>query len=178
MADIARLAKVSESTVSRALRDSPLVNQRTKDRVRAIARQHNYQVDTSARNFRLGRTQTVAVLIPLSSKSQQSISDLFFLDLLGSIADALVEAGYDLLLSKPSGEDWNARFLESRRADGILVIGQAGHHEVIQGLARQQAPLVVWGGQLDGQLYCTVGSDNESGGFRAVKHLLDLGRRR
>lgn len=178
MADIARLAEVSESTVSRALRDSPLVNGRTKERIRAIARAHNYQVNESARNLRLGRVQTIAVLIPLPSASRQHISDPFFLDLLGSIADALVTSGYDLLLSRPVDEDWSGRFLESGRAEGLIVIGQAGHHEIIQDMALRDVPVVAWGAKLEKQLYATVGSDNYSGALRAVSHLIGLGRRR
>jgi len=118
MEDIARLAKVSRATVSRALADSALVNLETKERIRAIAQAHDYRVNTSARNFRLGRAQTVAVLIPLAPSSRQHVSDLFFLDLLGSIADALVEANYDLLLSKPHRGDRSAG--APPRADGGL----------------------------------------------------------
>ena len=178
MSDIARLAGVSESTVSRALRDSQLVNEQTKERIRAIARDHNYQVNESARNLRLGRVQTIAVLIPLPSSSRQHISDPFFLDLLGSIADAVVDFGYDLLLSRPFDADWSGRFLESGRAEGMIVIGQAGYHEIIQDMASRHVPVVAWGARLEGQLYVSVGSDNYSGAFRAVSHLIGLGRRR
>jgi DNA-binding LacI/PurR family transcriptional regulator len=177
MADIARLAKVSEATVSRALSDSPLVSAATKERIRKIARVHDYRVNASARNFRLRRAQTIAVLIPLSPKSRQHVSDLFFLDLLGSIADALVDADYDLLLSKPRDDDWQHRFLLSGRSDGLIVIGQAGHERAIDALAAQRVPMAVWGTRLSGQAYCTVGSDNEEGGFLAVSHLIANGRR-
>lgn len=176
MADIARLAKVSEATVSRALSDSPLVSPDTKERIRKIAGAHDYRVNASARNFRLGRAQTIAVLIPLAPTSRQHVSDLFFLDLLGSIADRLVDADYDLLLSKPRDEDWQQRFLHSGRADGLIVIGQAGHQAAIDGLAAQRVPMVVWGTHVDGATYCTVGSDNEGGGLRAVSHLIASGR--
>lgn len=50
--DIAHLAGVSQSTVSRALNNSPLVNQETRDRVQRIARELNYKVDKNASNLR------------------------------------------------------------------------------------------------------------------------------
>src|SRR3974390_1105407 len=49
--DIARLANVSKSTVSRALNDSPLIKQETRQRIQAIAREHNFRINAPARNL-------------------------------------------------------------------------------------------------------------------------------
>jgi DNA-binding LacI/PurR family transcriptional regulator len=61
MADIARLAGVSTSTVSRALSHSPLVNQETRDRILDLARSLNYTINIGAQNLRLQQNRTVAV---------------------------------------------------------------------------------------------------------------------
>lgn len=177
MRDIARLAKVSESTVSRALADSPLVAEATKARIRELAARHRYRVNASARNLRLRTSRTVAVVIPLDPETNQHISDPFFLDMLGCLADALIERDYDLLLSKTL-EHGDSDYFGSGRADGLIVVGQAMQHERIRELAALGHPVVVWGVVERDREYCTVGSDNRLGARQATGHLLGLGRRR
>ncbi|MEW5960990.1 MAG: LacI family DNA-binding transcriptional regulator, partial [Chloroflexota bacterium] len=65
IADIARLAGVSKSTVSRALSDSPLISQTTRARIQAMAREYNFQIHKGARSLSLQRSQTVAMVIPI-----------------------------------------------------------------------------------------------------------------
>jgi DNA-binding LacI/PurR family transcriptional regulator len=180
MEDIARLAGVSKSTVSRALAGSPLVSEETRKRIEALARDNAYRVNEQARGLRLRQSRTVACLIPLSHEAEQPVSDPFFLELVGHIADALASHGYDLLLSKvvPGRLDSLAAFTESGRADGLLLIGQSLLHTEYEALARTYRPMVVWGALLPGQSYVTVGTDNAGGARRAVSHLIELGRRR
>jgi DNA-binding LacI/PurR family transcriptional regulator len=75
-------------------------------------------------------------------------------------------------------DDWLPRLIASGRSDGIIVIGQSTEHEALEAAAASYGPLVVWGGHVGHQSYCTVGADNIGGALAAVDHLLSLGRKR
>lgn len=180
MEDIAQLAGVSRSTVSRALSHSPVVNPETRERIEALARSLKYSINVGARNLRLQQNRTVAVVLPFDAKTHQSVSDPFFVSLIGSLADALTARGYDMLVSRIDAErlDLAGDLAASGRAIGVILVGQWHHHDQINQLAARQSPIVVWGAHLPQQIYCTIGGDNVAGGMLATEHLVAMGNRR
>ena len=102
MADIARLAGVSTSTVSRALKGSTLVNDETRERIAQIASQFNYTVNQLAMNLRSGTNRTIAVVVPYEKDRRQNFSDPFLHGMIGALADVLTERDYDMLLVRSS----------------------------------------------------------------------------
>lgn len=178
IADLAVLAGVSISTVSRALTGKGTLNQATRERIRALADQHGFQLNVAAQNLRLGRTGAIAVVLPLGHERGQQLSDPFFSTILGHIADALNSHGYDLLLSRvvPDRPDWLDVCVRSGRADGVIVIGQSDQHEVLRKTAAHFPRMVVWGDPDPDNGYVTVGTDNVMGGAIAARHLMARGR--
>lgn len=180
MADIARMAGVSTATVSRALSGSTLVNDETRLRIAELAKSLNYTVNVGAKNLRSGQNRTIAVVIPYEANKRQTLTDPFFLSMIGTLATVLTEKNYEMLLCRISEDDMQSigELYTAGRAAGIVVIGQWHHHDDLNELASRRVPLVVWGAQQSQQLYCSVGSDNIQGGYLATQHLLQLGCRK
>ena len=178
--DLARIAGVSVSTVSRALTAKGALNTETRRRIQALADHHGFRLNVAAQNLRLGRTGSIAVLLPLGHERGQHLSDPFFMAMLGFLADELTERGYDLLLSRvlPQGDDWLDAFIRAGRADGIIIIGQSDQGAVLDAVADRYRPLVIWGAHGPRNRYLTVGTDNVAGGQMAAHHLIDRGRRK
>ena len=96
MEDLAQLAGVSKITVSRALRNSPLVTEATRDKVRRVAEEQGYRFNVSARNLRMGRSYSVAVVVEMTPAKGRPMSDPYPLELLGGITQELTTAGYSV----------------------------------------------------------------------------------
>jgi DNA-binding LacI/PurR family transcriptional regulator len=176
MADIARLAGVSKSTVSRALNDSPLISPETKGRIRAIARERRFEMNVAARNLSLKQSHAVA-LVTYAYPASSGIADAFMLELQSGISAALHEQGYDLLVVhvSPDDTDWARQYIETGRVDGFILLCTRRHMEK---LAELGVPVIGWGPSPAAGRYCSVGGDSVTGGQLATEHLLRSGRRR
>lgn len=180
--DIAHLAGVSQPTVSRALRGSPMVNEETRRRIMAIAEELNYKVDKNASNLRAQQSGTLALLLFEDPTSDESHINPFFLPMLGSITRACARRGKDLLISfQQLSNDWHADYGDSHKADGLILLGY-GDYLAYQGklstLMSQGTHFVRWGAVLPGQPGLSIGCDNIGGGHQAGAHLAAIGRRR
>jgi DNA-binding LacI/PurR family transcriptional regulator len=180
--DIAFLAGVSQPTVSRALRGSPVVSLETRKRIEEIARQLNYRVDKNASNLRSQHSNTLALLLFEDPTPDDSQINPFFLSMLGSITRASARQGYDLLISfQQLSRDWQQDYEDSRKADGIILLGYGDYEEYrprLERLVEQGTHFVRWGPVLEGQPGISVGCDNLQGGYEVTRHLLDGGRQR
>jgi len=180
IADIAEICRVSKSTVSRALNDSPLISSETKQRVQAVARQNNFQINIPARRLSLQRSRTVAFVIHAHyAKYLFSLADLFTLEILGSITSTLSDNHYDLLVANidPHDPHWPHHYLDTGRVDGFILLTSTRKPFHIKTLVEMHAPFIVWNKvRLPDDSYCSVSSDNLAGGRLAVEHLLQTGR--
>ena len=178
--DIATLAGVSISTASRALNDSPAVNARTKQAIWKLAREHDYPFRRYMPAGPIGASGTIALVTPRPQGREGRLSDPFFLELLAGVGEAARERGCDLVMSHVSPaniEDLNAA-MNTSRADGVIFLGQSTLHSAFNRMAETDGRFVVWGAELPEQNYCSIGSDNITGGRRATAHLARLGRKR
>jgi DNA-binding LacI/PurR family transcriptional regulator len=179
--EIAQLAQVSQATVSRALRDSPLVRPETRARIQEIARELHYRTDRSAAGLRTRRSRTLALLLFEESPDEAQINP-FFLSMIGHIARAAARRSFDLLMSfQQLSQDWHTDYELSNRADGMILLGYGDYlkyAERLQHLADSESHFVIWGPVVEGLPGHSVCCDNARGARLATEHLLRLGRRR
>jgi DNA-binding LacI/PurR family transcriptional regulator len=179
IADIARLAGVSKSTVSRALNDSPLIGSETKERIRGIAHEHRFQMNDPARRLSLKQSHVVA-LVTYEYRTDVAVPDAFTLEIMSGISAGLHTNGYDLLMIQvsPKDTDWITQYLDSGRVDGFILMAASCTQQHISTLAARKAPFIVWGVPPGNYGYSSVSGDSVAGGKTATEHLLRTGRNR
>jgi DNA-binding LacI/PurR family transcriptional regulator len=178
IADIAHLAGVSKSTVSRALNDSPLIGQETKERIRAIANEHDFQINVPARRLSLQRSHTIA-FVTYAYGQKFAVPDVFMLEIMSGIAGELHANGYDMLVVHvtPGDTAWVREYLETGRVDGFILLAATCTQSHIATLVELGAPFVLWGAAGD-RRFCSVTGDSFTGGRLATAHLIEIGRSR
>jgi len=176
--DIAVLAGVSKSTVSRALNNSPLVNEETRARIMSIAHDHDFKPSFTARNLSLKKSRTIAYVNHAYCNVECGISDHFSLEIMGSIAMGLHELGYGLLIVhvNPADRAWASNYLDSGRVDGFILMTSEKKRDHIELLRNLGAPFIAWGH--GGSDFCSVCGDDRKGGRLAAERLIATGRRR
>jgi DNA-binding LacI/PurR family transcriptional regulator len=177
--DLALLAGVSVSTVSRALNDQPLISTRTKQKIWALAREHHYPFRQSMPTAPIGAEGAIVIVTPHMRGRPLPLSHPFFLELLASIGEAARARGCDFTVSHvaPANLEDLVVTTSTSRANGVIFLGQSMLHKEFNQLAQTNARFVVWGAHIQGQRYRSIGSDNLLGGRRATLHLARLGRK-
>jgi LacI family transcriptional regulator, galactose operon repressor len=169
--DVAEGAGVSIATVSRALNDKDDVSERTRERVREVARSVGYTADPAARSLVTQKTRLVAVVVG-DNAGHRDLSLVFFGKVLAAISRRLAQSSYDPLLLQPGDVGPEHRF------DAAVLIGVDDDDPLIAELATQQVPLVGVDVRCAGGRTAYVGSDHWDGVRLALAHLHALGHRR
>jgi len=171
--DVARVAGVGRGTVSRVLNDRPNVDPGTRARVLAAIKHLDFVPSPTARRLSLGRTQTVAVILPFLTRPST-------VERLRGIEFALTAAGYDLIVfNVETVERRDAVFKDlprSERVDGLIIVSLSPHPLELDRLDRSGLSVVL----VDAHhraLSRIVGND-VLGGQIAAQHLIGLGHRR
>jgi DNA-binding LacI/PurR family transcriptional regulator len=173
--DIARSANVSHSTVSRALRNSPLVNPATAEKIRRIAAESNFRPSAVGRSLATGRTYTIGVVVA-------SLAQPFVAEVLSAIEEVAAQRGYSVLLASTKGDPEREMAMvqqfEERRVDGVLLITSRVRSIASSLLAEMQIPMVSVDNQDAADAGCSVFVDNATATHAAIRFLVQLGHRR
>jgi LacI family transcriptional regulator len=174
LADVARLARVSTATVSRALSLPHKVRARTLTRVQHAVQALGYVAHGAARALASRRTRTIGAVIP-------TLDNAIFANTTHALQKTLDEAGYTLLLAShefdAAVEVRAIRALIERGIDGVVLLGTSHHPSVFQMIVANRVPYVLtWALDPAGEHPC-VGFDNRAAAIRLADYLLDIGHR-
>ncbi|MEI7742497.1 MAG: LacI family DNA-binding transcriptional regulator [Chloroflexota bacterium] len=170
IADVARIAGVGRGTVSRVLNNKPNVDPETRDRVQAVIDRLDFVPSAAARRLSLGRTQTVAVVVPFLTRPSVVLR-------LRGIEASLVEAGLDMMamnVESVARRDAILRVVaRPERIDGLILVSITPHEEELARIEAARLPLVLV--DAHHRSIPRVVVDDVGGGRLAAEHLLDLG---
>ena len=174
--DVAEAAGVHPSTASRALNDltAGMVQQDTQDRVRRIASEMGYRVNGMARALKTRRSRTIGLIVP-------DITNPFFPPAVRGAEERFAASGYSLLLSSSNNDTNRAlnqldAMLEAQ-VDGLLLAQVQRRDPIVDRLAREGVPVVLFNRTVDKSPFSTVLPDDAAGAKAAVEHLHALGHR-
>lgn len=179
LSDLAQLIGYSASTISRALRDDPRISESTKQQIWQMAHDYGFPV---GRYLGLQKRchGELHVVIPRLPTRTSSLREPFLLELLAHIGDEARACDCDVVLSaiSPANEEELENFFRTSGNGCVIVLGQGLLHDALNRAASKWRNFVTWGARLEDQAYCSVGSDNLAGGYKAAAHLARTGHRR
>jgi LacI family transcriptional regulator/LacI family repressor for deo operon, udp, cdd, tsx, nupC, and nupG len=173
--DIARLARVSHPTVSRALQNSPLVNAKTAEKIRRIAHESGYRASAVARGLVTRRTRTIGLVVT-------TVADPFTGEVVTGIEQTANDHGYCVFLADsnadPEREKKVVQAFAEQRVDGIIVTSSRVGALYLPLLSEMMVPIVLVNDQHPGTFVHSVMIDNVQGSRAVAEHLVGLGHQR
>jgi len=176
--EVARVAGVSKSTVSRVINGEAYVSSKSREAVLAAILSLGYSPNQAARTLAGSRANCIALIV--SEQGSRVLSDPFFAGVLRGVHKELAGQRFQLVLmmsQEGDGQDL-VNYLCGGHVDGALVVSLHGQDPLPQTLADAGLPIVVGGRPLGASDVAYVDSDNFTGALVAARHLTTLGRRR
>jgi len=175
--DIAKELNLSVSTVSKALRDSYEISEKTKKLVVECARRNNYRPNPIAQSLKQGNSKSIGIVV-------STIENQFFSQVINGIESVAHKEGYNVIITQTHEsydlEVKNINHLTSRSIDGLLISLSTETPDVehLKKLHAQGLPMVFFDRVTEDINTHKVISDNYKGAYDATKHLIDSGFRR
>lgn len=175
--DLAKALNISVATISRALKDDPVVSKKTKKKIIELAEEMGYRSNHFARNLRNRRTHMIGVIIP-------RVNSYFMSTVIAGIEKVTNETGYNLIISQSSEsverEAQSVRAMFNNRVDGLLVslaydTMDTAHFDIFQ---RKRIPFLFFDRVADDNHWTNVLIDNRKAGYEATSHLIAQGCKR
>jgi DNA-binding LacI/PurR family transcriptional regulator len=172
--DIARLAQVSHTTVSRALNDSPLINSETKEKIKQLAQEMGYTPNFSAKSLVMDRSYNIGLFF---STLQTGTSAGFFYETVRGV-NAVVKEGYNLVVRGIDDYE-HFRSIHRKSFDGVIVMSQSRKDDpFLHHLAEAAIPHIVLNRKVEGLKAVNILSDDSHGSYKVVRHMIKQGHRR
>ncbi|WP_438446690.1 LacI family DNA-binding transcriptional regulator [Gorillibacterium sp. sgz5001074] len=172
--DIARLAQVSHTTVSRALNDSPLINSETKEKIKQIAEEMGYTPNFSAKSLVMDRSYNIGLFF---STLATGTSAGFFYETVRGV-NSVIKEGYNMVVRGIDDYE-HFRSIHRKSFDGVIVMSQSSKDDpFLRHLGEAGIPHIVLNRRVDAPKGMNILSDDCQGAYKAVEHLIRHGHRR
>jgi LacI family transcriptional regulator len=172
--DIARKLNISIATVSRALKDDPVVSKKTKKKIFELAEELGYRSNHFARNLRNQRTDTIGVIVP-------RLNSYFMSTVIAGIENVANSKGYNLIISQSSEsgqkERDSARTMFNNRVDGLLVSLAYDTDDIkhFDSFIKKNIPLIFFDRVAEHNHCTNILIDNRNGAYEATSHMIQGG---
>ncbi|MFP7367931.1 LacI family DNA-binding transcriptional regulator [Bacillus safensis] len=166
--DIAKLANVSHTTVSRALNNSPFIKEKTKQKILSIAKQLNYSPNVHARGLVSQKSFTIGLFF---TSLTEGTSSSFFVDALKGVNSVMTE--YYNLFVRGIDDFHDYTTIHKQRYDGILLMSQSEHDEAfIHHVKKQGIPIIVLNRRVESHEVMNILADDSQGAYQAAHHFI------
>jgi LacI family transcriptional regulator len=175
--DLARKLNISSATVSRALKDDPVVNKKTRKKIADLAEEMGYRSNHFARNLRNQTTQTIGVIVP-------RLNSYFMSTVIAGIENVVNTEGYNLIISQSSEsvqkEKSSASTMFKNRVDGLLVSLAYDTSDIthFEPFFKKNVPLLFFDRVTHYKNCSNILIDNRKAGYEATAHLISQGRKK
>lgn len=175
--DIARKLNISASTVSRALKDNPVISEATRKRIKQTAEEMGYRPNILAANFRIKRTNTIGVIVPLINRH-------FFSSVISGIEEVAYDQGFAVTISQSNDklekERKIAQTLFANRVDGVILsIGmETKEIDHLRLFSNRNIPIVFFDRIVDEIESHKIIVNDFEGAYKATSHLIEQGAKR
>lgn len=170
--EIAKIAKVSHTTVSRALNNDQRVREETKNRILRLVNKLGYKPDSRARQLALKRSNLIGLVVP-------DIRNPFYAELARGIEDKAHQEGYNVIFCSTDNKlermETYVHLMIDVGVDGLIFTSARLREPLVEKLIAEQLPLVLVNRKLSGDAFNYVVLNNLKGAYEVTKHLIDLG---
>jgi LacI family transcriptional regulator len=175
--DIAKLAKVSPSTVSKALNSRHDVSEETKQKILEIAAAHDFVPNVFGKNLKNKRTENIGVIFRRESRPLSG--NPFYSRVLEGIEAELAINNFNLVLHLLPKDNNGVipKMVREKQVDGV-ILGGAIHQDFINNIRSKNMPMVLVDPKIPSREFQQVLIDNEHGAFLAIKYLVEKGYKR
>ncbi len=176
--EIAEIAGVSKSTVSRAIDGNPRISNETRNKILSIIEQYGYTPNSAARN--LARNKTYAIGIVMPHGESDIYSTTFFQETLKGICNTVSDSNYDVMITagNPTEPEAIKRLISTSKVDGIILLRSTLRDSNIETLLENNFPFVLIGSSRVYKNIYSVDNNNKLATFSLTKHILENGKDR
>lgn len=167
--DIAKMANVSHTTVSRALNNSPYINEETKAKIKALAKELNYVPNYNAKSLVLLKSYIIGVFF---SSISEGTSDTFFHEVVKGV-NKVMDKNYNIVIRGIDNYEYSHP-IDNKNVDGIIVVSQSKNDDnFIKTIMEKNIPMVVINRSINEEGIVNILSNDTKGSYDAVKYLID-----